>query len=100
MLYSTSITISIILQWWKAEPLWITAKKANLTVAGYLWSRCDLPFDGVIVEDCEKFEKIPGKEIFQTNIEKALTRFQDGYDLVMVSCLALIIRFSLYNMVR
>lgn len=71
-------------KWWTAEPVWTTATKAGLKAALYLWSRCDVPFDDVVPAVCEKFVKIPGHEIFRTNIDNALDRFEEGYDLVQV----------------
>lgn len=71
-------------KWWTAEPIWTTAEKSGLRTAQFLWSRCDVPIDGVTTDFCEHFVKIPGKEIFETNIQRALQKFDDGYDFVQV----------------
>ncbi|KAK3852388.1 hypothetical protein Pcinc_041023 [Petrolisthes cinctipes] len=71
-------------KWWTAEPLWTTAEKAGLKTAQYLWSRCDVPFDGVTTHFCEYFVKIPGKDIFMQNIGRGLNKLSEGYDLVQV----------------
>lgn len=71
-------------KWWTEEPLWTTATKAGLRAALYLWSRCDIPYDNVVPDTCEKFVKIPGADIFRTNVDKALEKFKAGYDLVQV----------------
>lgn len=71
-------------KWWTSEPIWTTAEKAGLRTAQFLWSRCDVPMDGVITEFCEPFVKIPGKEIFETNIQRALEKFDEGFDFVQV----------------
>uniref|UniRef100_A0A2P2HZS3 Ectonucleotide pyrophosphatase/phosphodiesterase family member 6 n=1 Tax=Hirondellea gigas TaxID=1518452 RepID=A0A2P2HZS3_9CRUS len=71
-------------KWWTAEPIWATAKKAGLRTALFLWSRCDVKFDGEVPDFCLKFEKIPGPEIFRENIDKALDKFDEGFDFVQV----------------
>ncbi|XP_068244371.1 glycerophosphocholine cholinephosphodiesterase ENPP6-like [Palaemon carinicauda] len=72
-------------KWWTSEPIWITAEKAGIKTAQYLWARCDVPFDGVTTSSCEYFRKIPGKDIFFTNIMSALDKFQyEDYDFVQV----------------
>ncbi|KAF2364037.1 Type I phosphodiesterase/nucleotide pyrophosphatase/phosphate transferase [Trinorchestia longiramus] len=71
-------------KWWVSEPIWTTATKAGYRAALYLWARCDVEYDGVLPEYCEKFQKITGPEIFRTNIEKAIAKFKEGFDLVQV----------------
>ncbi|KAK4321652.1 hypothetical protein Pmani_007546 [Petrolisthes manimaculis] len=72
-------------KWWSAhEPVWTTAEKAGLKTAQYLWSRCDVPFDGVTTHFCEHFVKITGKDIFMQNIGRGLEKLSEGYDLVQV----------------
>lgn len=71
-------------KWWTAEPIWTTAEKAGMKTAQYLWSRCDVPFDGVQTHFCQHFQKLPGKDIFHDNIMNALEKFDTGYDFVQV----------------
>uniref|UniRef100_A0A2P2HXN9 Ectonucleotide pyrophosphatase/phosphodiesterase family member 6 n=1 Tax=Hirondellea gigas TaxID=1518452 RepID=A0A2P2HXN9_9CRUS len=71
-------------KWWTAEPIWTTATKAGLRVAAYLWSRCDIVYDHVLPEYCEKFIKKTGLDSFRTNVDKALDNFEDGFDFVLV----------------
>ncbi|XP_053652061.2 glycerophosphocholine cholinephosphodiesterase ENPP6 [Cherax quadricarinatus] len=71
-------------KWWTSEPIWTTAEKAGLRTAQFLWSRCDVPFDGILTHFCEPFVKIPGKEIFRKNIQRALEKFDEGFDFVQV----------------
>ena len=38
-------------KWWNtAEPIWTTATKSNKRVYLRYWSRCDVPFDGILPE--------------------------------------------------
>lgn len=71
-------------KWWSAEPIWATATKAGIKTANILWSRCDVPFDGVIIDYCEPFVSTRGKDVFKKNVQKAISKLQDGYDFIMV----------------
>lgn len=71
-------------KWWTSEPIWTTAEKAGLRTAQFLWARCDVPIDGVTTHFCEHFVKIPGTEIFETNIQRALQKFDEGFEFVQV----------------
>jgi len=84
-------------KWWNSEPLWISATKAGLKAALYLWSRCDVPYDNFLPDTCQKFTKIPGADIFRTNIDKALDKFEKGYDLVQVCMLCRYGRMVYWN---
>ncbi|CAL4159919.1 unnamed protein product, partial [Meganyctiphanes norvegica] len=71
-------------KWWTAEPIWTTSTKNGLRTALYLWSRCDLPFEGVVPELCTPYTHIRGKEIFTKNLMDAINKLEDGYDFAMI----------------
>lgn len=73
-----------MLQWWTSEPIWTTAERAGLRTAQFLWARCDVPVNGITTQFCERFEKIPGKAIFEKNIKRALQKFDEGFQFVQV----------------
>lgn len=74
----------VVLQWWTSEPIWTTAERAGLRTAQFLWARCDVPVNGITTQFCERFEKIPGKDIFEKNIKRALQKFDEGFQFVQV----------------
>lgn len=71
-------------KWWTSEPIWTTAERSGLRTAQFLWARCDVPVNGIKTQFCERFEKIPGKEIFERNIKRALQKFDEGFQFVQV----------------
>lgn len=71
-------------KWWTSEPIWTTAERAGLRTAQFLWARCDVPVNGITTQFCERFEKIPGKAIFEKNIKRALQKFDEGFQFVQV----------------
>ncbi|XP_071533474.1 glycerophosphocholine cholinephosphodiesterase ENPP6-like [Panulirus ornatus] len=73
--------------WWTdAEPLWITATKNNKDTALFHWSRCDVPWEGVLPKYCVPYEEIgPTPRYFINHLHQALDMIQhEGYQLVMV----------------
>ncbi|XP_042862359.1 glycerophosphocholine cholinephosphodiesterase ENPP6-like [Penaeus japonicus] len=74
--------------WWQdSEPLWITTTKAGLDTALFLWSRCDVPWEGnVLPRYCVPFVKTPANsQLFLKNLNQAVDMIQnEGYKLAMV----------------
>ena len=72
-------------KWWKnIEPIWITSTKAGIKTAVICLSRCDIPYDGILPDYCEKFHQVTGPNIFGTNSQKAVDKLEEGYDFVLV----------------
>lgn len=74
--------------WWSdAEPFWITATKGGLQSALFLWSRCDVPWDGgVLPRHCDPFRfAAPNTDNMVQNFRQAVDMIQNqGYSLAMV----------------
>ncbi|ROT81213.1 hypothetical protein C7M84_000039 [Penaeus vannamei] len=74
--------------WWQdSEPLWITTTKSGLDTALFLWSRCDVPWEGKILPKyCVPFEETPpNTQLFVKNLNQAVDMIQnEGYKLAMV----------------
>ncbi|XP_063607397.1 glycerophosphocholine cholinephosphodiesterase ENPP6-like [Penaeus indicus] len=74
--------------WWSdAEPFWITATKSSLQTALFLWSRCDVPWDGdVLPSHCDPFRfTAPNTDNMVRNFRQAVDMIQNqGYSLAMV----------------
>ncbi|ROT61745.1 hypothetical protein C7M84_020442 [Penaeus vannamei] len=74
--------------WWQdAEPLWITATKAKMDTALFLWSSCDVPWEGnVSPKYCTPYETVPDAlQVLLNNLNQGVDRIhQEGYKLIMV----------------
>jgi predicted AlkP superfamily pyrophosphatase or phosphodiesterase len=71
--------------WWdNAEPIWTTATKSGLRVATVLWSRSDVPVDGVLPEKADGYVVAKGTKAIERTLERVTCYLNDGFDLVMV----------------
>ncbi|XP_037778391.1 glycerophosphocholine cholinephosphodiesterase ENPP6-like [Penaeus monodon] len=74
--------------WWRdAEPVWITATKAKMDAALFLWSSCDVPWEGnVLPKYCTPYEPVADAyQVLQKNLNLGVEMIQlEGYKLVMV----------------
>ncbi len=73
--------------WWEQHvPLWISATEEGLRTSLYLWSLCDVPFNGVLPEKCSPYDLLPCLSInaFGDNLDQAAQDLRDGFDLTMV----------------
>ncbi|XP_063613897.1 glycerophosphocholine cholinephosphodiesterase ENPP6-like, partial [Penaeus indicus] len=74
--------------WWQdAEPIWITATKAKMDTALFLWSSCDVPWEGnVLPKYCTPYEHVADAfQVLQKNLKQGVDMIeQEGYKLVMV----------------
>ena len=78
------------------EPIWATAAKNNVKFATFLWGRCDVPYDDVKrlnPEHCENYYSADLTKTLRINVDKALSKIQDGVDAAIVS-LSLFLSFS------
>lgn len=70
--------------WWQfAEPIWTTATRQGQKVYMSYFSRCEVPYKGILPEECTGYPKshiIPLK----TRLNQAFIRLQNGYSLAMV----------------
>ena len=70
------------------EPIWATAAKNNVKFATFLWGRCDVPYDDVKrlnPEHCENYYSADLTKTLRINVDKALSKIQDGVDAAIVS---------------
>ncbi|XP_042889441.1 glycerophosphocholine cholinephosphodiesterase ENPP6-like [Penaeus japonicus] len=74
--------------WWQdAEPLWITATKAEMDTALFLWSSCDVPWEGnVLPKYCTPYEHVADTiQVLLSNLNRGVEMIhQEGYKLIMV----------------
>ena len=79
------------MKWWQkddVEPIWATAAKNNVKFATFLWGRCDVPYDDVKrlnPEHCENYYSADLTKTLRINVDKALSKIQDGVDAAIVS---------------
>ena len=72
-------------KWWqKAEPIWTTATKHGKSSFLRNWSRCDVPFKGVLPSDCIGYGSENNVDDARNTIENVGTALAKGFDLVMV----------------
>ena len=73
--------------WWKGHtPLWTTTTKAGLKTSMYLWSRCDVPFDGVLPEKCFENNRYAAWNItrLRQNLLDAANDIKNGFEVSFV----------------
>ena len=73
--------------WWTHHvPLWTTATEAGLRTSLYLWSRCDVPFDGILPEKCTPYGNVKtlSPKLFEENLAAAAEDLRDGFDVTFV----------------
>lgn len=73
--------------WWKStEPLWTTATQNGLQVFLDNFANCDVPVNGTVISpgDCTGYEYHDFRFRLRDQLNKALSRFRQGYSLAMV----------------
>ena len=79
------------MKWWQkddVEPIWATAAKHGVKFATFLWGRCDVPYDDVKrlnPHHCENYYSADLTKTLRINVDKALSKLQDGVDAAIVS---------------
>ncbi|CAG7834714.1 unnamed protein product [Allacma fusca] len=72
--------------WWEGspEPIWTTATKQGKRVFTRLWSRADVPFDGILPEEAMGYEDAPGVDAIENTLGIGIEKLLEGFDLVML----------------
>ena len=73
--------------WWSQHvPIWSSATAEGIRTSMYLWSRCDVPFEGVLPEKCVHYNNIDCLRIdlFVQNLQEAAYDLDNGFDLSMI----------------
>jgi hypothetical protein len=76
--------------WWQdAEPIWTTATRNNKKSYLRFWSRCDVPFEGILPDQCTGYRENRGVQVFRETLNLAIDHLLQDYQLAMVKNLIL-----------
>ena len=77
-------TTKLLKYWQHVESIWTTATKQGKRAYLRYWSRCDVPYQGILPEECEGYGGEVNIEDTKTSFQLAIQKLLSGFELVMV----------------
>ncbi|CAG7821497.1 unnamed protein product, partial [Allacma fusca] len=72
--------------WWEdsPEPIWTTATKNGKRTFTRLWSRSDIPVEGIVPEEFSAYAYAPGAREIKDTTDIGVQKLLEGFDFVLL----------------